>query len=541
MESSRRPRNAGGAPSDELIDSRRRPGVEELVTRRWLVPLSAALVLAAGIAVYFMPRAGPGPEGPQDAEARVRAACSGCHLFPPAEILPRSAWRAQIEHMAFLAEYLPEGSGAPAGGFSVDDIVAWYELRAPEKLAVEPALTREEPAPLRFRRRSIRLGAGSGPGVATVRRLEPGFLPGADPALVSANMAMGSVHLLSLRGGPRLIGNAGHPARIAVGDLDADGLEDLVISDLGNPMPTDEPAGRVLVALNYGDGSFGFRTLVEGIGRVADARPMDLDGDGDLDVVVAAFGWMRAGGIYVLHNETVSEGRLDFRSERVIERAGAVSVIPVDALQAGSGRGFVVAFAQQHELVSAFYPTQAGYEERVLYRGPHPNWGISNLEPADLDADGDTDFLLSHGDTLDDGIAFKPYHGVEWLENRGSEGFLAHRVGSLYGAHAAQAGDLDGDGDLDVVACGFLPQVPLPVPSGGMRVDSVIWFERTETGWIPWSIESNHPRHTGLTLVDLDADGRLDIVAAINRAWDIKGVESGPSLEVWFNEGPRSP
>jgi hypothetical protein len=200
----------------------------------------------------------------------------------------------------------------------------------------------------------------------------------------------------------------------------------------------------------------------------------------------------------------------------------------------------VVAFAQQHELVSAFYPTEAGYEERVLYRGPHPNWGTSNLEPADLDADGDTDFLLSHGDTLDDGIAFKPYHGVEWLENRGSDGFLAHRIGPLYGAHAAQAGDLDGDGDLDVVACGFLPQVQLPVPRGGMRVDSVIWFERTEAGWIPWSIEPDHPRHTGLTLVDLDADGRLDIVAAINRAWDIKGVESGPSLEVWFNEGPRS-
>jgi hypothetical protein len=354
-------------------------------------------------------------------------------------------------------------------------------------------------------------------------------------------MATGGIHLLSLEAGPSLIGNAGHPARVAVGDLDADGLEDLVISDLGIPMPTDEPAGRVLVALNYGDGSFGFRTIAEGIGRVADARPVDLDGDGDLDVAVAAFGWMRTGGIFVLYNETVSEGRLEFRRERVSERAGAVSVIPIDALQPGSGVGFAVAFAQQHELVSAFYPTQSGYRERVLYRGPHPNWGTSNLEPVDLDADGDTDFLLSHGDTLDDGIAFKPYHGVEWLENRGSEGFVAHRIGGLYGAHAAQAGDLDGDGDLDVVACGFLPQVPLPVPPGEMRVDSVIWFERTESGWIPWSIEADHPRHTGMTLVDLDADGRLDIVAAINRAWDIEEVESGPSLEVWFNEGPRAP
>ncbi|NIM61309.1 MAG: hypothetical protein GTN89_13845, partial [Acidobacteria bacterium] len=53
---------------------------------------------------------------------------------------------------------------------------------------------------------------------------------------------------------------------------------------------------------------------------------------------------------------------------------------------------------------------------------------------------------------------FKFYHGVEWLENRGNAEFSAHRVGSLYGAHSAEAVDLDGDGDLDVVASGFLPQ-----------------------------------------------------------------------------------
>ena len=114
----------------------------------------------------------------------------------------------------------------------------------------------------------------------------------------------------------------------------------------------------------------------------------------------------------------------------------------------------------------------------------------------------------------------------------------AHRIGGLFGAHRAEAADLDGDGDLDVVACGFLPQVQLPVASG--RVDSVIWFERSdeaENGWIPWSVESNHPRHTGMTLVDLDADGRIDIVAASNRAWDQESVESGPSLEAWFNLG----
>jgi hypothetical protein len=218
-------------------------------------------------------------------------------------------------------------------------------------------------------------------------------------------------------------------------------------------------------------------------------------------------------------------------------RAGAVSVVPFTA--PGSGPRFAVAFSQHHELVSEFRPEPGGFQERVLWRAPHPNWGTSHLSTADLDGDGDPDLLLAHGDTLDDGVAFKPWHGVEWLENRGEEGFVSRRIGALYGAQAAEAADLDADGDQDVVASGFLPQVALPVGQGEARVDSVVWFERRGEEWIPWAIEINHPRHTGLTVVDLDEDGRLDVVAAINRAWDATAVETGPSLEVWFNQGAR--
>jgi hypothetical protein len=498
--------------------------------RRALAFASAALALAAAVALL---RSGRESEGPGAAlDARVRAACSGCHAFPPPDVLPRGVWRSQIEHMAFLATYLSKP--APAGpDLPLDEIVAWYEARAPESLPFERALTRDEPGPLAFRRRSILLREKGGPGVATVERVDPAVLPSLAPQVAAPHMANGSLHLFSLRRGPRWIGDAGHPARIAAGDLDRDGRIDLVVSDLGNPMPTDDPVGRVVVARNAGEGRFELTPVLEGVGRVADAKPLDLDGDGDQDLVAAAFGWMRSGGIFALWNETPPGGALRFRAQTVSPRAGAVSVVPL----ADSGPGFAVAFSQQHELVSAFRPAREGFEERELWRAPHPNWGTSHLSAADLEGDGDQDFLLAHGDTLDDGVAFKPWHGVEWLENRGTEGFAARRVGALYGAHAAEAADLDGDGDLDVVACGFLPQVELPVRQGPARVDSIVWFERRGVEWIPWAIEINHPRHTGLTVVDLDQDGRLDVVAAINRAWDVTAIESGPSLEVWFNRG----
>jgi hypothetical protein len=501
--------------------------------RRALAAAAAAVAVGGAIAL-LRPARGPGAPAGASADEGVRAACSGCHAFPPPDVLPRSVWRPQIEHMSFLAAYLSEPSPTRAG-LSLDEIVAWYEERAPESLPFEPAQTRDEPGPLAFERRSILLGERGGPGVATVERVDPAVLPGLEPRIAASHMANGSLHLFSLTRGPRWVGDAGHPARIATGDLDRDGRIDLVVSDLGDPMPSDDPVGRVLIARSAGEGRFELATVLEGVGRVADAKPLDLDGDGDLDLAVAAFGWMRSGGIFALRNETPGPGELRFRPEQLSPRAGAVSVVAL----ADPGAGFATAFSQHHELVSAFRPAGEGFEERELWRAPHPNWGTSHLSAADLDRDGDEDFLLAHGDTLDDGVAFKPWHGVEWLENRGAEGFTARRIGALYGAHAAEAADLDGDGDLDVVACGFLPQVELPVARGPARVDSVVWFERRGEEWIPWAIEINHPRHTGLTVVDLDGDGRLDVVAAINRAWDATAVESGPSLEVWLNRGAR--
>jgi hypothetical protein len=537
-------------------------------------------------------------QGASAVDARVRTACTRCHLFPEPQILPRELWRDQIISMQELSNSLPLEFGGSLIGFSLRETVEWYEAQSPEVYSLPRSITRKGPAPIRFQKRGLSLGPEGIPAVATVERLEAGQFGGRAFVLSAVDMLNGNVHLISRSKGPLRIGSAGTPVRAVSGDLNGDGLTDLVVSDLGVLALSDKLAGRVVAALQSPDGSFAFEPILDGVGRVADARPLDVDLDGDLDVVVASFGWRRSGGIYLLRNEGAVGGPLDFRTETIVSRAGAVSVVPIPARQPDMGPGFAVAFAQQYETVSAFYPVSTeisgkasgpeiygkasapesgetpsaterdgkasatasdgkskvaemeekatgastkgnGYEEHVLYRAPHPNWGMSNLEAVDLDGDSDIDFLLAHGDTLDDGFAFKPYQGVMWLENRGEKGFEAHRIGTLYGAHRAVAADFDGDGDLDVVAAGYLPQVPQPFPRDHMRVDSIIWFERAGEEWIPWSVEVNHPRHTGLAVLDLNSDGRPDIIAPVNHAWEVKEQEGGSEMEVWFNRAVR--
>jgi len=61
---------------------------------------------------------------------------------------------------------------------------------------------------------------------------------------------------------------------------------------------------------------------------------------------------------------------------------------------------------------------------------------------ADFDGDGDPDVLMTNGATLDD-ATFEPWHGVRWLENRGTAPFEMHELAALPGAHRARAADLD--------------------------------------------------------------------------------------------------
>ena len=179
------------------------------------------------------------------------------------------------------------------------------------------------------------------------------------------------------------------------------------------------------------------RIVLSHLGRVCDIQAADFDGDGDLDLVVAVFGWHVAGEILLLEQRRAADGSVEFIRRTLDARHGTIHV-PVVDLNRDGRPDFVALIAQEHETVVAFLNKGGGnFEKRTLFSAPNPAFGCSGLQMIDLDGDGDLDAVLSNGDVYDSPL-IKPYQGVSWLENTGAERpFVRHVIGAVYGASRA--------------------------------------------------------------------------------------------------------
>ena len=504
--------------------------------------LAAGLATAVGTAALGLVRAAPPPPDPKLTEASLRITCgTSCHVLPAPDVLPRAAWRASIEKMALIRDNrdIPEWGARvrslplPA---DIEAALRYYEARAPVALpSPEPW-----PAPdgrLTFVRRGLRFeGAVTPePGVANVRLRD---LDG-DSRLevIVSDMRHGVVLVgrpYEAAGALTPLAQVPNPSHAEVADLDGDGRKDLLVADLGAFLPGDHTKGAVAWLRARPEGGHANYSL-DGFPRVADASAADFDGDGKLDVAVAAFGWRRAGQVAVLLNRTVGPSPPAFDRATIDPRPGAIHVIPTD-LDGDKRTDIVALVAQQYEQVVAYLNSGDGrtFRTETLYAAPHPNWGSSGIELVDFDRDGDVDVLMTNGDMFDDRL-LKPYHGVQWLENRGTRPFVPHALAQLPGAHRAQATDLDGDGDLDVVACAFTAGA-----LGGVeaRLPSLVWLEQVRPGRFERrTLELGQPTHATLDAGDFDADGDVDLVTGVF----VMGGGAPAWVDVWENTTARRP
>ena len=507
--------------------------------------VAAAIVLAAGRPVPTIHAFEAGQQPPANAPAddqQARALCAICHAFPPPEILPRSAWRNEFVRMMFIRDKRQPPLGPPEVVYGsvqlppdMAQVLPYFTSRAPERLPPPERWPDPAESPVHFARSELSMSdAPTAPAISNVRLAH--FTGDRRLDVIATEMREGLLLIgdpLKPAGKLSILTSTPHPAHVTLMDVDGDGLQDFLVADLGEFFPDDHHKGAVIWLRGLPNGKFGAFWL-DGWPRVADVEAADFNGDGKNDLAVAAFGFHTTGQIAVLENQTTNPLQPAFATHTIDPRPGAIHVIPVDLNNDGH-MDFVALLAQEHETVVAYINTgkkDFTFDRKIIYAAPHPNWGSSGISLVDLDKDGDLDVLLTHGDSFDDGIV-KPYHGIQWLENKGTYPFTEHTLAQMPGVHRALAADIDGDGDLDVIACALL--------AAGSDVDekilpALVWLEHTTPGvFVRHTIEMGFPRHATLDVGDVNGDGAVDIVVG-NFSFDRK--MSG-LIDVWINQGRK--
>lgn len=241
------------------------------------------------------------------------------------------------------------------------------------------------------------------------------------------------------------------PLSIDAGDFDADGHLDIVWTD---------SSSRVYVFYNRGDGRGGEMISVNAVGSRVHAA--DLDGDGHSDIILQLF-----------------------RSPTVIAMMGR-------------GRG--------------------EFEQVILYRHADPRMHAKDMAVGDVDGDGDIDLAVTYGKR--EYVSHDQYDVETELvsvvnDGRGAFSEAARwplpwrgRVNghSIWEPQQIGSGDLDGDGDHDFIitardsGCHF--STIHAFRNDGFRIYQIAQWLGDDCGT------------TALKVIDLDLDGRLDVLVA---------------------------
>ncbi|HEU4789286.1 MAG TPA: T9SS type A sorting domain-containing protein [Flavobacterium sp.] len=280
------------------------------------------------------------------------------------------------------------------------------------------------------------------------------------------------------------------PSNVYPGDFDGDNDIDLLVN-------SKDDAKLTWFENVNGLGFYGKQHIITesvSVGNITpQAYPVDIDGDGDLDIATVQHS--------VLFWYENIDGQGNFTTEHVIDSNSSATIIRSKDID-GDGDMDLVCGVYNADKISWYKNLDSNGtfgSEQIITDTGDDNGSLTSLEIADMDGDKDMDIIASSYNT--DTYYYKNTNGLG--------DFVEEHMDVFNAMQAVYPADVDGDGDNDIIGVSA---------SGGGPFDSVVWYENSngkgDFSNIKHDISTLTTNGESIHAADIDNDGDIDVLTA---------------------------